>query len=240
MNLDKSTLDLLSVYKKEEQAEPKPVWFKAASEKVKHFYDKAFDEYQRIIKELEDCDSPDDARKIKNLTISSDHTKAYLNRKGLIETANVGSSITVSRGIINKTKYPDLVACLDNWDASIQARYKIGGKHRTSRSALSKARLEAEKELKKFDIELARELNKSLQESTFLKANNEVKMQNKNLNIENANLAGRIQQLEIQNNSYIKQLAQASTLNKELVKLRNQVAKLTAENALLKSNKGDK
>lgn len=241
MDLDKTTLELLNAYKSEDIPEPKPDWYMAGSEKLKHFYDTAESQHERIIEQLASIKSPDDARKILNLIVSADNTRAYLNRKGLIETANQKSSyLKLSRSIVNRRNYTDMVAQLDNWDASIQAHYMPGGKHKVSRGSLYKSKLEAEKKLKAFDMELVRELNKSLQESTLLKANSEVKIQNKNLITENFKLMAKIQQLEITNASYEKQLAQASILNQELKKLQREVVKLSAENSILKSSKVEK
>lgn len=240
MSLTKSTIDILSQFKSEDQPEPKPDWYEFAPEKTKNFYDFALIEYKRIVSELGDIETSDDARKIKNLTISTDNTKAYFNSSGLVKTANEDYDIEVTRSIVNKSNSPDMVKQIHNWNSSIQAHYKPGGKHKVSRSALEKARLKAEKLLKEFDIKLARELNQSLQDNVVLKASSEVKIQNKNLITENSKNIVRIQQLEVANASYERQLVQASTLHQEIKQLQREVAKLTAENALLKSAKGGK
>lgn len=243
MSLDKSTIELLAPFKSEEKPESKPDWYKEGSDVLKHFFDTAESEYRRIVKELEQDSSPANARKIKNLNVSADDMRVYLNRKGLVETANEVSSIRVTRSLTNRSsttpQVRELVLELDNFDAKIQSKYKPGGKHQVSRSSLEKARLEAEKRLKEFDIELARELNKSLQDNTLFKASNEAQIQNKNLITENESLMTRIQELEVTNASYKKQLAQASAMNRELRNLQREVAKIAAESALLKSGKSD-
>lgn len=241
MPLDKSTLALLEPHKSEEKdEEPRPDWYMTGSRELKCFYDAVKAEYQRVINELKKDPSPANARKIESLNVSTDDSRAYFNRKYLIETINEGSNLKITRSLTNKStttpQVKKLINQLDIWDSEIQSVYKPIGKLQTSINVHSKARRQAEKSLKEFDIELAEKLSKSLQDNMMLKAANETKTENQNLVKENSKLMSRIQDLEIANASYEKQLAQASSLNKKVKRLEKEVARLTAENALLKSS----